>query len=81
MDGVGHAERAVAVPADPQPLPVRIRERADDEAGSAPSSEATSRVAKLSYIDYYLSNKFAFCRFNFTTGDAADAERESIRRQ
>jgi hydroxymethylglutaryl-CoA reductase (NADPH) len=34
-------------------------------------AEATSRVAKLSYIDVYLSNKFAFLRFNFTTGDAA----------
>jgi hydroxymethylglutaryl-CoA reductase (NADPH) len=34
-------------------------------------AEATSSVAKLSYIDYFLSNKFAFLRFNFTTGDAA----------
>ena len=25
----------------------------------------------LKYIDYYLSNKFVFTRFNFTTGDAA----------
>ncbi len=33
--------------------------------------EATSSVAKLQYIDYYLSNKFAFLRFNFSTGDAA----------
>jgi hydroxymethylglutaryl-CoA reductase (NADPH) len=34
-------------------------------------AEATSSVAKLSYIDTYLSNKFTFCRFNYTTGDAA----------
>ncbi len=34
-------------------------------------AEATSRVAKLIYIDYYLSNKFAYLRFNYTTGDAA----------
>jgi hydroxymethylglutaryl-CoA reductase (NADPH) len=34
-------------------------------------AEATSRVAKLSDIDPYLSNKFAFLRFNYTTGDAA----------
>ncbi len=34
-------------------------------------AEATSRVAKLLYIDPYLSNKFAFLRFNFSTGDAA----------
>jgi hydroxymethylglutaryl-CoA reductase (NADPH) len=34
-------------------------------------AEATSSVAKLSYIDTYLANKFAFLRFNFTTGDAA----------
>ncbi len=34
-------------------------------------AEGTSRVAKLTDIDAYLSNKFAFLRFNFTTGDAA----------
>ncbi len=34
-------------------------------------SEATSHVAKLLYIDVYLSNKFAYLRFNFSTGDAA----------
>jgi len=40
-------------------------DRVKDEA------EATSSVAQLTYIDYYLSNKFAYLRFNFTTGDAA----------
>ncbi|MFN3597595.1 MAG: hydroxymethylglutaryl-CoA reductase [Rubricoccaceae bacterium] len=35
------------------------------------AAEATTRSGKLTYIDTYLSNKFAFCRFNFTTGDAA----------
>jgi hydroxymethylglutaryl-CoA reductase (NADPH) len=34
-------------------------------------AEATSTVAKLLYIDSYQANKFAFLRFNFTTGDAA----------
>lgn len=34
-------------------------------------AEATSSVAKLIYIDAYLSNKFAYLRFNFETGDAA----------
>jgi len=34
-------------------------------------AEATSSVARLKYIDYYLSNKFAYLRFNYTTGDAA----------
>jgi hydroxymethylglutaryl-CoA reductase (NADPH) len=34
-------------------------------------AEATSSVAKLVYIDRYLSNKLVFLRFNFTTGDAA----------
>jgi hydroxymethylglutaryl-CoA reductase (NADPH) len=34
-------------------------------------AEATSSVAKLRDIDPYLSNKFAFLRFNFATGDAA----------
>ncbi len=35
------------------------------------AAEATSSVAKLQYIDIYLSNKFAYLRFNFSTGDAA----------
>jgi hydroxymethylglutaryl-CoA reductase (NADPH) len=34
-------------------------------------AEATSRVAKLLFIETYLSNKFAYLRFNFATGDAA----------
>lgn len=34
-------------------------------------AEATSSVAKLTYIDHFLSNKFAFLRFNYETGDAA----------
>lgn len=33
-------------------------------------SEATSHVAKLTHIEPFLSNQFAFLRFNFTTGDA-----------
>jgi len=35
------------------------------------AAEATSSVAKLVDIDTYLSNRFAFLRFNYTTGDAA----------
>jgi len=34
-------------------------------------AEATSSIARLKHIDYYLSNKFAYLRFNFLTGDAA----------
>ena len=34
-------------------------------------AEATSSVAKLQYIDPFLASKFAFLRFNFSTGDAA----------
>jgi len=34
-------------------------------------AETTSSVAKLTYIDKYLSNKLVFLRFNYTTGDAA----------
>ena len=34
-------------------------------------AEATSSVAKLQYIDYYLAAKLAYLRFNFSTGDAA----------
>jgi hydroxymethylglutaryl-CoA reductase (NADPH) len=34
-------------------------------------AEATTRSGKLEGIDAYLASKFAFLRFNFTTGDAA----------
>ena len=34
-------------------------------------AEATSSVAELTYIDHFLASKFAYCRFNFKTGDAA----------
>ena len=34
-------------------------------------AEATSKVARLQYIDTFLANKFAYLRFNFLTGDAA----------
>jgi hydroxymethylglutaryl-CoA reductase (NADPH) len=35
------------------------------------AAESTSHVAKLLFIETYLSNKFAYLRFNFATGDAA----------
>jgi hydroxymethylglutaryl-CoA reductase (NADPH) len=35
------------------------------------AAEMTSRVAKLLAIETYLSNNFAFLRFDFATGDAA----------
>ena len=34
-------------------------------------AEATSSVARLQYIDYYSASRFAYLRFNFSTGDAA----------
>ena len=37
----------------------------------ADAAEATSRIAKLQYIDKFLSNKFTYLRFNYSTGDAA----------
>jgi len=37
----------------------------------AEEAEATSSVAKLQYIDTFLASKFAYLRFNYTTGDAA----------
>lgn len=43
----------------------------DNLEAIAEHAEATSSVAKLSYIDPYLASKFAYLRFNFTTGDAA----------
>jgi len=41
----------------------------NDEIRAA--AEATDPFLKLKYVDYYLSNKFAFLRFNYLTGDAA----------
>ncbi len=35
------------------------------------AADATDSFVRLKYIDYYLSNKFAFLRCNFKTGDAA----------
>ena len=35
------------------------------------AAESTTSVGKLQNIDTYLYNRFAFCRFNVTTGDAA----------
>jgi len=37
----------------------------------ANEAESTTRVGRLKYIDPYISNKFAFLRFNYFTGDAA----------
>jgi hydroxymethylglutaryl-CoA reductase (NADPH) len=34
-------------------------------------TEATDPFISMKYVDYYLSNKFAFLRFNYKTGDAA----------
>ena len=34
-------------------------------------AESTSSIAKLQYIDYFLASKFAYLRFNYSTGDAA----------
>jgi hydroxymethylglutaryl-CoA reductase (NADPH) len=43
----------------------------DNFAKIAEEAESTSSVAKLQNIDPYLSNKFTYLRFNYTTGDAA----------
>lgn len=43
----------------------------ENEPTIAEQAEATTRSGKLKYIDSYISNKFAYLRFNFTTGDAA----------
>ncbi len=34
-------------------------------------AEATSSIAKLQYVEPYLASKFAYLRFNYSTGDAA----------
>lgn len=43
----------------------------DNMDGIRGAAEHTSSVAKLLDIDIFLSNKFAYLRFNFVTGDAA----------
>lgn len=43
----------------------------ENTAKISKEAEATSSIAKLQYIDPYQASKFAFLRFNFTTGDAA----------
>ena len=43
----------------------------DNMEAIAHEAEATSSVAKLLFIDTFLSNKFAYLRFNYSTGDAA----------
>lgn len=43
----------------------------EHQAEIAEQAEATTSVGKLSYIDPYLASKFAYLRFNYTTGDAA----------
>ena len=45
-----------------------VDEHIDEIAAAA---EATTSIGKLLYIDTYLASKFAFLRFNFSTGDAA----------
>lgn len=37
----------------------------------AAEAESTTSVGKLIYIDPYMASKFAYLRFNYTTGDAA----------
>ena len=43
----------------------------DNFATIQDEAEATSSVAKLFNVDPYVSNKFVYLRFNYTTGDAA----------
>ncbi|MGI9541686.1 MAG: hydroxymethylglutaryl-CoA reductase [Cyclobacteriaceae bacterium] len=45
-----------------------VRKNFDEIAERA---EATTSIGKLKYIDDYQANKFAYLRFNYTTGDAA----------
>jgi hydroxymethylglutaryl-CoA reductase (NADPH) len=43
----------------------------DHEEEIREHAESTSSIAKLLEIDIYLANKFAYLRFNYSTGDAA----------
>ncbi len=42
-----------------------------NEKEIARHAEETSSICKLLYIDIFLSNRFAYLRFNYSTGDAA----------
>jgi hydroxymethylglutaryl-CoA reductase (NADPH) len=44
---------------------------AENTEGIKAITEATDPFISMKYVDYYLSNKFAFLRFNYKTGDAA----------
>ncbi len=44
---------------------------AENISGIKTAADATDPFVRLDYIDPYLSNAFAFLRFNFKTGDAA----------
>jgi hydroxymethylglutaryl-CoA reductase (NADPH) len=67
-----HMQRAPVFVFDSAREARAFREWVDDHLEEIrESAESTSRVAKLTYIDTFLSNKFAFLRFNFRTGDAA----------
>ncbi len=48
-----------------------LGQRPENLAQIRGEAEATSTVAKLLYIDTYLAAKFAYLRFNYSTGDAA----------
>jgi hydroxymethylglutaryl-CoA reductase (NADPH) len=43
----------------------------ENESRIREEAEATSSIARLQYIDPYISNKFTYLRFNYSTGDAA----------
>jgi hydroxymethylglutaryl-CoA reductase (NADPH) len=43
----------------------------ENDGGIRAAAEETDPYLKLKYVDYYLSNKFVFLRFNYRTGDAA----------
>ena len=67
-----HMQRAPVFIFDSAREAVVFRKWVDDHIDDIRrEAEATTRSGKLSYIDTYLANKFAFLRFNFTTGDAA----------
>ena len=43
----------------------------DNFSEIAQQAESTTSIGKLTYIDPYLASRFAYLRFNYTTGDAA----------
>ena len=71
VDDVDAARAGVRLRRCPRRARLRASGSATTSTRSGRRPRRPRRVAKLKYIDPFLANKFAYLRFNFTTGDAA----------